>query len=1354
MDDSLLGIDLPVARDSRIWVVLLLAVGGLAAGALHAPGCSSGGADGSATATKVDSRRQLIGGVQALGEIGDYRLANDEVQLVVQDKGFNRGNGLFGGSLIDADLVRTNHQGNVYGGNGGDTLGEVFPAFFLEAVDPEKVRVANDGSDGEPAVVEVSGRGGEFVTMLRYLNQSIVNSYDTESLNQLPPKAAQGDLAPFDSEGRPLATFETRYVLRSDSRSVRIDSTIRNNNFETVDFPGFTEQEETLLENQLGIALGDLRVPTGQVLGFGAANKVFVPGIGYDIRWGLEEAYRQEVELPAFPGQLTNFVAAANPDGLSYGFFTERTAKDNFVCNRDCCQLGDAKARGECLETRGDDVSGDEPNLFYDGEARPDDMLFLFDAAGFAGVFTHQIPEQLAPAHCSEDQSAEAACDELLGDCETDQCEEDKQKCVDQYDQCLADREKYPSEFTYSNYFVVGDGSVSSIVEEMYRIRGRETRTVEGRIFDEQTGEPVGADVELLLYRPLPTAGSGESACEVRGSGANKETPTIFNQTYTNSEGYFDLELPPGEYCYRTRQSGRPLTEYRGFEVVDSPRFLRIGARSRARVEARVTDASGRPMPAKLSVVGNHAYRGDLERREYLYDLEAGQSWRTSDLRPDDSYDPSTRRYIEDVAYASADGDIRENVRPGRYILSFSRGPEYERETRQVTLRAGQSARVNVELEKVVDTSGHVSGDFHMHAQGSIDSGLNYTDRVISIAAEDVDVVVSSDHNYVSDFQPYIEREGLERWMTSFVGVELTTFEFGHFNGFPLDYDVGSINRGSVEWQRTPPQKIFDRIRDRGSLSPEETVIQVNHPRDSILGYFSQYSVDGFRANSKFPLNRGSDAIEKTVSTVTMPSGDSFVRDCRPDSVNCCPGDRDNCDEPRFESTYSWDFDALEIFNGKRMELNRHFRIPYGEQEWPRALAEQLLSQLCESDTDCEDGETASLVRDRCCADGYESPTDTACEEGSQSNGACPVWEKQQALLSQEYPEDAVLCDEGDVAFPGGLDDWYNMLNYSRPFVRNEPGAPQSDDEIYHRVTATGNSDSHKAGEPNLSTPGHPRNYVRVGTDDPEEVTASQLSKALRNQRNIVTNGPFVQMRVTEAGSDAESGARVGGQFQLGGGEAAIRVTIRAADWVGADRFRIVANGEPLDSLEHDGSEVEQDERGWVSFDLEDGAFERTYQVSVDRDTWFVLEVEGGNNLFPVYPPSEIPRLPFDEIIGQIAPSLGFGSGTSGLEPDEVFALRPFAFTNPIWVVRDGTDDSDGEFTPPEPEPKTCEGNVASPNALTAPRGVGESRPIDGRLDAVDSPVETKDEPKAPFPRPRGATRDVRTLFRQWGHGH
>ena len=71
--------------------------------------------------------------------------------MVVQDKGFSRGFGIYGGSIIDADLVRTRSgEGDSASSVGYDgTFGEMFPAFFLEAMEPNSITIVGDESDDE-----------------------------------------------------------------------------------------------------------------------------------------------------------------------------------------------------------------------------------------------------------------------------------------------------------------------------------------------------------------------------------------------------------------------------------------------------------------------------------------------------------------------------------------------------------------------------------------------------------------------------------------------------------------------------------------------------------------------------------------------------------------------------------------------------------------------------------------------------------------------------------------------------------------------------------------------------------------------------------------------------------------------------------------------------------------------------------------------------------------------------------------------------------------------------------------------------------------------------------------------------
>ena len=72
--------------------------------------------NGGATVQRIESYNQLIGGPGALGGIGDYLIQNGKIRIIVQNRGLSRGFGIYGGGIIDADLVRS---GSVDGDIGG-----------------------------------------------------------------------------------------------------------------------------------------------------------------------------------------------------------------------------------------------------------------------------------------------------------------------------------------------------------------------------------------------------------------------------------------------------------------------------------------------------------------------------------------------------------------------------------------------------------------------------------------------------------------------------------------------------------------------------------------------------------------------------------------------------------------------------------------------------------------------------------------------------------------------------------------------------------------------------------------------------------------------------------------------------------------------------------------------------------------------------------------------------------------------------------------------------------------------------------------------------------------------------------
>ncbi len=1123
---------------------LLLVLALLLGASLRLPACQDAEAP-RAVASRVESRTQLIGGPGALGEVGDFLLQNDKIRVIIQDKGFSRGFGVYGGSLIDADLVRPVRTGALNDNLGRDQFGELFPIFFLEAMVPDNVEVVSDGLDGSAASVRVSGTGGDFLTLAKALNQIILNSHNTQGANILKPETLKGD---------PQLRFETLYELEPGKNYVKITNTLIN--ITEKDLPIPSPSANTLLQLFLGTTV-DLDVPLGTVLLFGAGNNPFAPGAGYDIRFALEDAYKkgQQLQFPALPGLLTDVMATSSTNGVSYGFMSAGDTP-GFVANREAC---------DCLLGGPQDCDAADPSQFecsnaytkaYPGEEVQDStMLLPFIASGFTGAFYAQTPKMMAPGE----------------------------------------------RFSYTTYFIVGDGDVASVFNVAQELRGVATETLEGIVRDEQTLEPL-ADASVIVY-----------------DANNKPV----NQLFTNRAGRFKGQLPAGSYTARVSRDpvlSRPIP----FQIeAGKGGFVELAMPRPAFVTVRVRDKAGRDLPAKVTLVGTRTPQvKGLPPREYLFDLQAGQRFRLTDLVPDDPDDPNTLQFIENSGYTE-DGVITLPVRVSGdeavYTVYVSRGIEYDVQAATVRVKSGTTELVSTVLNRVVDTRGYISGDFHLHAAPSLDSDLDLTERVISIAGEGLEYPVSTDHNFVTDYRPFIERAGLTEWMSSMVGLEMTTLESGHFNGFPVKREPEAITRGSFEWSLKPPQEVFDRLREQGKYGPESTIIQVNHARDSILGYFSQYGIDGL-TGELIPPPPGIDP-----AGALAVNGPAFL------------------DPETGESTFSDDFDAMEVFNGKRFEQIHHYRAPRNIPE-------------------------------------------LGVEAGQ------------------------ILCDGGEVAFPGMVDDWFNLLNKGRT------------------IAATGNSDSHETeGE----EPGYPRTYFWAGQDDPAFVDDVTVIEAFKNNRLIITNGPFIELFVNDA--------PVGAKIADSDGSVKVRIKIQAAEWVGVNKARLFANGEEV--------------MAW-DVELKEGVFEDEVTLEVERDTWFVLEASGDRSMFPVIPPLELPPILLTDAVGALAGAFGFASELDDYAPSLTHQVTAFAITNPIWVDQDG-----GGFDPPGVLPLECKADAygATPKAQQG-KGVVEVeealKPLDPAL-ARRIQLKRTSVPSIGFPRLKGDIHDVRTIFEQFGkHGH
>lgn len=1001
----------------------------------------------SARAFQIESRSDLIGGKRALADVGDFKISNGLVHAIVQNVGTSRGFGAFGGSLIDIDLVRGTEPNAVKGPNGNDYFTEMFPAFFLTAIEPAKVEAVT-AEDGTAKIV-VSGRSGSFISVVNAITDLV---YPKDALD-----------------------YVVEYQLEPGKQYLKIVTTVSNPNEADVSFP--------------------LALPFGFVTLLGEGQRLFVPGeAGFDMRFHLEDTvYKRTADLEALPGEVTSMWSTSG-DGVSYALVAARSPTGSYMENKP---------------------------TFYP-TAKPDSLLIPIASSSFLGSFWARSPQILRPR----------------------------------------------ASFTYVGYLAVGSGDVASVQRVAYDIRdvrvnpnGRETLlrektpfgTISGFVREAGTNLPM-AEVSVVL---------------------ESEAGEFLSQATTLSNGAYSAPVPPGRYRAAAVDRIRDVVRSDFVEVTaDGSASINLEMKRPGDLRVIVRDEKGQPLPAKISIeaISETPRAGELPRK-FLYDLKVGERYRRSDFVPDDPADPQTRRYLEKVLFA-ADGTAGTELRPGRYTIWASRGIEYTLEQREVEVVAGRTTPVGLTLTHVLKTPGLVSADFHVHSVRSVDSDMELDDRVISFAVEGVDLMASTDHNMVADYQPTIDTLGLEPWLRSMVGLELTSLEMGHFNAFPVAIQPGPIQHGSFRWFFRKPGELFAQLRGLGK-DPQKTIIQINHPRDTVLGYFNAFDIG-------------------TYTGVPLPASSSLVRLDRSRQADGSPS-------PYDPVNFSLDFDVLEVFNGKRLDNIVAARMPLApipgpEPELPSCPADGRLTVAC-------------LPRP---GEVIEKPV--------------------------KYMDNGVERFAIQPAFPGAQDEWFTLLGQGK------------------RVVATGNSDSHSAS----AEAGLPRTYLDVGASADGSMVALDVDRtidALRAGKAFITNGPIVTATVDGQGPGATI-VNANGNFRL-------QIKVEAAPWVDVTRVVVRRGGKDQGKRPEVAATIE------VPRTTELLRLEHTQLFTgVPDDSYLVVEVFGEKSMWPVFSPYEVPSLQISDAVGVIGGAFGFGSTYGKYEPQLAQVVKPYAFTNPIWLAR------------------------------------------------------------------------------------
>ena len=334
-----------------------------------------------------------------------------------------------------------------------------------------------------------------------------------------------------------------------------------------------------------------------------------------------------------------------------------------------------------------------------------------------------------------------------------------------------------------------------------------------------------------------------------------------------NAAGLATTKLSPGSYKVSGSLEGRLV----GAEVTVS---VLAGQTAQATVvlgdayqlNVTVKDAANAGMPAKVTVfcVGACPFSKSTYEDHYLlegYDLGAAA-----------------------IGYVPVSGQLSLTLPPGEYDVVVSRGPEYSTwpdtwptSGHRVDLRTAD-ATVAATLGRIVDTTGWMSSDLHVHAINSSDSAVGNAQRVASFLAEGVDVLLSTDHEVITDFAPVVRDLGADQLMATMIGEEVTSFTHGHFNAFPLARDASLPNGGAFDHAggedaptfRMP--ELFSGIKEKWPGA----VVQLNHPRGG-SGVLTQLQVDtATLASHGDPANFMMAPHPEATATDTKLFGDGF----------------------------------------------------------------------------------------------------------------------------------------------------------------------------------------------------------------------------------------------------------------------------------------------------------------------------------------------------------------------------------------------------------------------------------------------------------------------------------------------
>lgn len=329
-----------------------------------------------------------------------------------------------------------------------------------------------------------------------------------------------------------------------------------------------------------------------------------------------------------------------------------------------------------------------------------------------------------------------------------------------------------------ARFLAVGTSPAEAVGIVAARRNPEDTGAVEVEMTD-ASGEPITAGRILV------------------GLGDAKAVPA-----YPNEKGVVAFSWPAGEQKLALEDIGRDSIEKTLAVAAGETAKLEVPMSKLSRVVFAITAEDGSDIPCKVQF---HPRKGTAK-------VNLG---------------PTDRAHGCVDQWHSETGAFTAPLPAGDYRIVVTRGPEYDALTQDISLAPGGEVKVAGKLVRSVDTAGWISADFHNHSTPSGDNTCGTGDRLINLAAEHIEFAPTTEHNRLYDWEPFIYDLGLEKFLATVPGMELTG-RGAHFNSFPFEPDPRKQDGGAPVWQKDPR---LNAIVLRGWQGEErDRWVHVNHP--------------------------------------------------------------------------------------------------------------------------------------------------------------------------------------------------------------------------------------------------------------------------------------------------------------------------------------------------------------------------------------------------------------------------------------------------------------------------------------------------------------------------------------------